>query len=61
MQSSHDLDRNNVRGLGMKGKIVIAVVFFLAFVFFIIGDSNNEPLETQNNAATMCMACIGLE
>jgi hypothetical protein len=45
----------------MKIKIVRIVVFFLAFVFFILGDSNNEPLETQNNGATMCMACIGLE
>ena len=45
----------------MRIKVVRVVVFFLAFIFFILGDINNEPLETQNNGATMCMACIGLE
>lgn len=45
----------------MKGTAVKVVVFFLVFILFIIGDSNNDPLEIQNNGATMCMACIGLE
>lgn len=44
----------------MKYTVIIAV-FLIAFIFFVIGDSNNEPLETQNNGGTMCMACIGLE
>ena len=42
------------------GKLTI-VVFFVAFILFIIGDNANDALETQNNGATMCMACIGLE
>ena len=45
----------------MSGKIVKALIFILAFTFFIIGDCNNDTLEIQNNGATMCMACIGLE
>ena len=45
----------------MNNRILMIVILFAALVLFLIGDSNNEPLETQNNGATMCMACIGLE
>ena len=40
---------------------IFAVAFVIVLVFFLIGDSRNEVLEIQNNGATMCMACIGLE
>ena len=40
---------------------IIAVAFVIVLVLFLIGDSRNEVLEIQNNGATMCMACIGLE
>lgn len=39
----------------------VIMVMFLVFILFLIGDSANDALETQNNGATMCMACIGLE
>ncbi len=41
-------------------KKVMTVLFF-AFILFFIGNSANDALEIQNNGATMCMACIGLE
>ena len=44
----------------VKWKILI-LAYFIAFMLFLIGDSRNEVLEIQNNGATMCMACIGLE
>ena len=40
---------------------IIFVVLLISLVLFIVGDSKNEVLETQNNGASMCMACIGLE
>lgn len=40
---------------------VLTVAFLVALIFFLLGDSRNEVLEIQNNGATMCMACIGLE
>ena len=39
----------------------VGLILFLAFIFFIIGDSANDAFEIQSNGATMCMACIGLE
>ncbi|MEI6437195.1 MAG: hypothetical protein WCO69_00420 [Candidatus Omnitrophota bacterium] len=43
----------------MNKKVII--VLFVVFILFLLGDSANDALETQNNGATMCMACIGLE
>jgi len=40
---------------------LIVFVFVISMIFFIIGDNKNEILEIQNNGATMCMSCIGLE
>lgn len=42
-------------------QMILFGVLLIAFILFVIGDSKNEPLETQNNGGTMCMACIGLE
>ena len=42
-------------------KFIVIIIFSIAFILFFIGDNNNEALEIQNNGATMCMACIGLE
>ena len=39
----------------------VILTLFLALVFFLVGDVGNDALEIQNNGATMCMACIGLE
>ena len=43
-----------------KAKILV-ITLLLSFVFFVIGNSKNEVLEIQNNGATMCLSCIGLE
>ena len=40
---------------------IIAIVILASLAFFIIGDRKNEVLEIQNNGATMCLACVGLE
>lgn len=40
---------------------VVTIVLFFAFILLLIGDIANDVLEIQNNSATMCMACIGLE
>ena len=40
---------------------ILTLGFLIALILFLIGNSRNEVLEIQNNGATMCMACIGLE
>lgn len=40
---------------------IIITVLAISLIFIIIGESRKEVLEIQNNGATMCMACIGLE
>ena len=42
-------------------KFIAIIILSVAFILFLVGDNNNEALEIQNNGATMCMACIGLE
>lgn len=39
----------------------IVIVLLISFVFFLIGDSKKEVLEIQDNGATICLSCIGLE
>ncbi len=39
----------------------LLIVFWTAVLLMFIGDARNEVVEVQNNGATMCMACIGLE
>ncbi len=39
----------------------VIIILFFVFILFLVGDNANDALETHNNGATMCMACIGLE
>ncbi len=45
----------------MKQWKLLMIIFLASLVLLLIGDSKNEVVEIQNNGATMCMACIGLE
>ncbi|MBF0252859.1 MAG: hypothetical protein HQL29_03490 [Candidatus Omnitrophica bacterium] len=40
---------------------LLLIIFLVALILLIIGDSRGDVLETHNNGAGMCMACIGLD
>ncbi len=52
------MDRGGVK---MERWKLLAIAFGLALILIMIGDSRGDVLETHNNGAGMCMACIGLE
>ncbi|MBF0430015.1 MAG: hypothetical protein HQK83_01950 [Fibrobacteria bacterium] len=39
----------------------ITILYLFAFLFLLLGDLNNDVLEIQDDGASMCLACIGLE
>ncbi len=43
-----------------KWKMILAIVF-ISFIFFLIGDNNNDVLEIHKQGSTMGLANIGLE